>query len=343
MVAISCVSVISPAGNTPQSTAAALRARVPVFDELVYQEHGGEHVIGAMVADIPVETRGQERLAALAKLAFEKLPRDLIKRLPWKQMQLFVCMPERARPGPRHRAALGNFLPNGHAFGPAQTTEFEGGSTSTFEALSRARTMLSNSSLPACLIIAIDSLIDARVLSWLDKEHRLKTSQRSDGVIPGEAACLAIVTKQPITRTSVILKGLGLAHETATIVNEEPFLGKGLAAALRSALSDAGIGMHDVDIRMTDVAGESYAFEELVLALTRVMRQVRDSHTQPIWHPADCIGDCGAAAGLIQLAWIEQAFAKGYAPGKIAALHGSSTYGTRAVAIVGPSENGAST
>ena len=77
----------------------------------------------------------------------------------------------------------------------------------------------------------------------------------------------------------------------------------------------------------------SYAFEELVLAQMRNMRQTRPE--QPVWHAADCIGDTGAAAGLIQFAWAEQAFRRGYAPGELAALHGSSmASGGRAAAIV---------
>ncbi len=46
-------------------------------------------------------------------------------------------------------------------------------------------------------------------------------------------------------------------------------------AALRAALAEARAGMHDVAFRLSDVAGELYAFEELVLAQIRNMRQTR--------------------------------------------------------------------
>ena len=92
--------------------------------------------------------------------------------------------------------------------------------------------------------------------------------------------------------------------------------------------------MHEVAYRLSDVAGESYAFEEVVLAQVRNMRQPR-LEEQPVWHAADCVGDTGAAAGLIQFAWAEQAYRRGYAPGKLCALHGSSmAFGGRAAAIV---------
>ena len=49
--------------------------------------------------------------------------------------------------------------------------------------------------------------------------------------------------------------------------------------------------MHEIAFRLSDVGGESYAFEELVLAQMRNMRQTRPE--QPVWHAADCMGDAG--------------------------------------------------
>jgi 3-oxoacyl-[acyl-carrier-protein] synthase-1 len=163
---------------------------------------------------------------------------------------------------------------------------------------------------------------------------RLKTSQVTDGLIPGEAACILVASKRPIVSGSLRLRGLGLAIETATAGNEDPFRANGLSAALKAALAEAAVQMHEVAFRLSDVAGESYAFEELVLAQVRNMRQPR-LEEQPVWHAADCMGDCGAAAGLVQFAWAEQAFKRGYAPGELAALHGSSmAFGGRAAALV---------
>ena len=337
MVFISCLSMMSPVGYTPQSTSAALRAGISQFNEIVYREKNGDNIIGAMVPAIPVEFRGQQRLSALFNLVLQDFPPDFTDQMHYDRLPTILCVPERERPGPRFKDIFANLvLKNGKRFQTFQSEIIEGGAISVFQAIHRTRQMLEDPRIPACLILAIDSFIDGRVLAWLDQTQRLKTSIQTDGVIPGEAACLSIVSNRPITKTSINLLGLGLAHETATILNEKPFLGKGLASALRLALSEAGIGMHDVDFRLCDVAGESYAFEEIVLALTRVMRQVRKC--QPLWHPADCLGDCGAAMGLIQLAWAEQAFARGYAPGNIAALHGSSAFGGRAAAIVKKSE-----
>lgn len=207
------------------------------------------------------------------------------------------------------------------------------GSVAAFTAIDRAREFLADGRAPGCLIAAVDTLIDPETLRWLTRAKRLRSSAQSDGIVPSEGACVALLSRRAWTPSSLCVRGLGFAVETATVLNNEPLLGRGMTAAVRAALDTAGVSMHEVDFRLSDVAGESYAFEELVLAQTRLGSRTRDS--QDLWHPAEFIGDCGAVAGLIQLAWAEQAFARGYAPGPVALLHGSTAAGARAAAVVG--------
>jgi 3-oxoacyl-[acyl-carrier-protein] synthase-1 len=62
------------------------------------------------------------------------------------------------------------------------------------------------------------------------------------------------------------------------------------------------------------------------------MRTTRER--QDLWHPGAFVGDTGAASGLLQLAWTEQAFARGYSPGDLALLHASVPSGSRAAAVI---------
>ena len=48
----------------------------------------------------------------------------------------------------------------------------------------------------------------------------------------GEAACLTVVSREPLTPHFVVVRGLELGTETATAANEEPFRADGLMAAL---------------------------------------------------------------------------------------------------------------
>ncbi|MER8796208.1 hypothetical protein [Mesorhizobium sp. M0814] len=334
MTAISCISLVCPVGYTPASAIAAMRAKIAVFEELPYRDNGGQPLRGAVVDAILPETRGRSRLQALARFAVEHIDEKVAALLPWGEMPFLLCMRDAGMAGARINGILsGLAVPGGAPLVGSRTFQITHGQISAFVAIEQARKLLDERDADACLVMAIDSLIDARSLSWLDDRMRLKTSDVTDGLLPGEAACILVVSKRPIVEGALRLRGLGLAIETATPSNEEPFRADGLGAAVKAALAEAGVQMHEIAFRLSDVAGESYAFEELVLAQLRNMRQTRPE--QPVWHAADCMGDCGAAAGLIQFAWAEQAFKRGYAPGNLAALHGSSmAFGGRAAAVV---------
>ncbi|RTM10353.1 MAG: hypothetical protein EKK31_02935 [Hyphomicrobiales bacterium] len=334
MTAVTCISLVCPVGYTPASAAAAMRASISVFEELPYRDSNGEPLRGARVEAIPLDMHGRDRLQALARLAVEQIDQNVAALLPWGDMPLLLCTREADMPGARMNGILsGATVPNGRPLVGSRTFQVAYGQISAFVAIEQARKVLNERDVEACLIMAIDSLIDARSLSWLDNRMRLKTSKVTDGLIPGEAACILVVSKRPIVDGSLKLRGLGLAVETATASNEEPLRADGLGAALKAALGEAGLQMHEIAFRLSDLAGESYAFEEVVLAQMRNMRQTRPE--QPLWHAADCMGDCGSAAGLVQFAWAEQAFKRGYAPGQFAALHGSSmAFGGRAAAVV---------
>ncbi len=332
MMHLSCASLVCPVGYSAASACAALRAGIAGFSETGYRDGHGEPIVGARVEALLPELRGRDRLIALGQFAFDAIEPELAARLPWGRMPLILCSREAERPGARLAGLVTQLrFPRDACFEGLHTAHAAGGAVSAIQALAIARSLLDDDAVPACLILGIDSLIDARTLSWLDQTHRLKTSARTDGVIPGEAACLMVASKARWSDAAVCVQGIGIAAEPATVFNEKPFRAEGMKAALHGALQEAGIAMHDVDFRLSDAAGESYAFEELVLAQTRLMRKVRPS--QPLWHPADCVGDCGAAAGLIQWAWAGQAFRRGYAPGPVAALHSNSPFGLRAAAV----------
>src|SRR4029079_13091795 len=104
-----------------------------------------------------------------------------------------------------------------------------------------------------------------------------------------------------------------LAQETATITSNQPLRGEGLTEAILNALADASCEMHEIDFRITDNSGEHYYFKEGALALSKTLR--RRKEVFDIWHPADCIGEVGAAVGTAALAVAVLAAKKGYSLG----------------------------
>ena len=109
------------------------------------------------------------------------------------------------------------------------------------------------------------------------------------------------------------VQGLGFGREQATVDSEEPLRADGLVQAIRAACEEAGLGVHDLDFRITDLNGEQYGFKEATLALSRTMRKVKPAFD--IWHPANSVGDVGSAIGPCVLGLALSAFVKGYAPG----------------------------
>ena len=254
---ISCLSLVCPVGFTPESAAAAMRAGIAGLTNLPYFDSTGEPIVGAMVPGLADDLRGTERLIHLLALAFEYVQTRLPSEFAWTDLPLFLCTREPARPGAKIKRIVAevearqqlNIRRDG-------SRHIASGPVGAFEALAAVRRLFAEGQVQACLIAAVDTFVDARALRWLDQAQRLKTEVQSDGVIPGEAACLALVSSQPARSSCLVVKGLGFAVEDATVLDEEPLLGKGMAAAVKDALRDAGLAMHEVDFRLSDVAGE---------------------------------------------------------------------------------------
>jgi 3-oxoacyl-[acyl-carrier-protein] synthase-1 len=87
-----------------------------------------------------------------------------------------------------------------------------------------------------------------------------------------------------------------------------------------------------LDFRISDVSGEHYGFKEASLAVSRTLRARKEEFD--IWHPADCIGEVGAACGpsVFNVAW--SANENDYSKGTNVLCHFSNDDGKRAAAIL---------
>lgn len=329
----SCLGLNCSVGLTPPSAAAALRAAIPGLAEVHYRDNSREPIVGGAVQGLPDTLRGRDRVIELLIRTFAGALECLPAGLEVDQIPILICTGEQGRPGARTGGIIVAVEARlGWKFRRESSGHIARGPVSAFHALHHARKILSERQAEACLIAAADTLLDARTLTWLEDANRLKRPGVSDGIIPGECGAVALVSTEVLTATSVSVQGLGFSEESATATNDAPLLGKGMAAAAKQALDEAGVGMHEISFRLSDVSAEAYGFEELALAQSRLMLQPRQC--QDVWCPAGYIGDCGAALGMVQLAWAEQAFARGYAPGTLALAHGSAVGGARAAAVL---------
>jgi 3-oxoacyl-[acyl-carrier-protein] synthase-1 len=85
-------------------------------------------------------------------------------------------------------------------------------------------------------------------------------------------------------------------------------------------------------LTVCDLNGDRYRAVEWAMAS---MRAFSDLHgDEPLWHPADCVGDPGAAAGALSVVWATAALVKGYAPLPQVLVWGASDGALRGAALL---------
>jgi 3-oxoacyl-[acyl-carrier-protein] synthase I len=331
-VAIVNVGLVTSVGASALASCAAIRAGLTNPSETRFIAGGEEWLLGHQVL-LEKAWRGRPKLVKmLARAVRECLtdePTDGV-------VPVLLCVAERERPG-RQDGLEDRLLPEleeelSFRFHPALSGVIPSGRVSAGVALAAAGRLLEEHGVSRVVIAAADSLLLGPTLSELDARGRLLTPRNSDGFIPGEAAGALLIAARPGNGRHLFCEGIGLANEEATIESGEPFRADGLSEAIRKALGDAGREMHDLDFRIADCSGEQYYFKEAALALSRTLRQRKERFD--IWHPADCIGEVGAAAGAAMLSVALISSRKGYNPGSNILLQSSGDGGARAAVVL---------
>lgn len=184
------------------------------------------------------------------------------------------------------------------------------------------------------LVGGVDSLIREPVAKRLNGERRIKSNREPQGLIPGEGAAFIYLESEARARqrgqtpmARVLSAALG---DEPSAMRELANRGTGLSTALRRARAEAPLSR--MPLVICDLNGERPRHLEWMLAGARAFGDLEGD--LEIWHPADCIGDCGAAAGPLSLLWGAVALSRGYAPAAPAAVWGASDGGLRAAAIL---------
>jgi 3-oxoacyl-[acyl-carrier-protein] synthase I len=332
-VAILNTGFVASIGQTSPAVCAAIRAKVTNHTTTHYQNSDGEWILGAEVAlDRP--WRGRTKLLRMLTMSIEECVAP-IRHEDFGAVPLLLCVAEEQRAGRLFgldgRLAIDLSRELAIDFDPRHSAIIADGRASAVTALAHARELLETPSVSHVVIAAGDSLLVGPTLAAFEAEKRLLTAGNSNGFIPGEASVAVLVGRDTGRRPSLLFRGVGLARERATIRAEEPLRADGLTEAIRLALTDAGCDMHDLDFRITDSSGEYYYFKEAALALSRTLRRRREEFD--MWHPAECIGEVGAAAGAAALAVAWMACRKAYAVGPRILLHAGSDEGLRGAVV----------
>jgi 3-oxoacyl-[acyl-carrier-protein] synthase-1 len=333
-IAILSTGLVTSVGLSAPAACAAIRAAIANHTETRFIGAGGEWIIAAQVP-LDQPWRGREKQVQMLALAVAECLEPLGPPEP-RTLPLLLCVAEKDRPG--RLDGLDERLPGeltertGFEFHPELSSVVAYGRVGAAVALARARDLVHQHGVPRVLIAAADSLLQWATLSAYYERGRLLVPGNSNGFVPGEAAGAVMVSARTDPGPQLFCAGLGFSQEQATIASETPLRGDGLTAAIKNALADAGCAMHDLDFRITDTTGEHYYFKEAALALGRVLRQRKEAFD--IWHPTDCVGETGAAVGIIALAVAHTACRKGYAIGPNILFHSGNDAGQRAAAVL---------
>jgi 3-oxoacyl-[acyl-carrier-protein] synthase-1 len=291
------------------AAAAAIRAGLSNAQLTRFMDWGGEWIAGHVV---PIEAPdARAKLLQMAATAISECLGSVARESPTRTA-LVLCLPEASRPSTGHEvgeSAVAELSSMVGADFSAHSSTIAAGRVGGFVAVYRARALLYEGKVDAVLIAGVDSYVNWPTLSHFENRYRLLTSKNSDGFLPGEAAAAVMVTR-PVPGIALRCAGLGFAEESATIEAGLPLRADGLVEAIRAAARDADCRPQDFELRITGLSGEQYYFKEAALAASRLFR---DPSEADLWHPADCVGEIGAASGPLSMTVAAIACAKGYA------------------------------
>jgi 3-oxoacyl-[acyl-carrier-protein] synthase I len=328
-LAVLGTGLVTSVGATAAATCSAFRAKATNPLETPFIDAHGAWIMAHQVEMTP-PCKGLDKLSRMACWAIEEALNLLDQKL-WGDLPLLLCVAEADRPG--RQDGLDDKLLSliqdqlKTTFAPASAL-VPHGRVGLAVALAQARTLIESGRVPGVLLVGVDSLISWATLSRYEQQDRLLTEANSDGFMPGEAAGALWVGPSSRTTPQLLCTGIGFGKERAPLDSGQPCRADGLTQAIRACLEEAGRALHELDWRITDNSGETYYFKESSLALTRLLRQDKESFD--LWHPAECTGECGAATGFTVVAAARDATEKAYAPGSRVLAHWSNDAGQRA-------------
>lgn len=336
VAAVLSTGIVSSVGLTAAATCAAVRAKLSNPSLTAFIDRAGKPIMAHQV-QLDQPWRGVAKLAQMAAMAMD----EALAGVPIgsrSQIALLLCVAERERPGRIDGldSALFDELQGLASVQFAASSRIVSkGRVGVVSALSQACALIEQGDAQHVLVVGVDSLLTWGTLECLVEKNRLLTEDNSNGFMPGEGAGAILIGRPQPAVPGLTCLGLGFGVESATVDSEAPLRADGLAAAIKAALNEAGCHIDDVACRVTDLAGEQYYFKEATLALSRTLRQRREN--LELWHPAESVGEVGAASGAMCVAVAHAAAAKRYLPsgGGTVLLHFSNDQGDRAAMVAG--------
>lgn len=332
-LAVVATGMLTGVGLSAPASCAAIRCAIDNFRRTGFIDSAGKMLMGS---EVPLDRpwRGVTRLRKMAAAALRECMSGCPGLVP-ASAALVLCLAENDRPGrlgSDDQQLLQDLQREVGARFHARSGVVAQGHASVAVALQHARDLLVARVVRQVLVVAADSLLTGPAVAHYEAARRLLTSKNSDGFIPGEAAAaVALELARDAGQRQLCCRGIGFGMEKAHIASDLPLRADGLAQAIRAALAEAGWGESVLRFKIIDASGEQYHFKEASLAFSRLDRTRRKEFD--VWHPADCIGEVGAAIGPVMIAVLHAACAKGYDQGTPVLMHMGNDAGERAALV----------
>jgi 3-oxoacyl-[acyl-carrier-protein] synthase-1 len=212
-----------------------------------------------------------------------------------------------------------------------------GGHAAGFALLEEAVREIRAGKIEFALVGGVDSFLPSERLADWDASWRIRTERNVDGFLPGEAAVLLLIESEDRAagRGACLLSvidAFGFGTEPESLLHSDrASTGKGIVDAVRCVSGGKPEG-HRFGWIYSDLNGESYGAFEWGVLQTRLAKRFEGG--RKLVHPADCLGDVGAATGALLLACASHAFQWKYNVTGEALLLSSSDDGARAAMTV---------
>jgi 3-oxoacyl-[acyl-carrier-protein] synthase I len=343
-IVVSGVAAVSPVGHSAAVSFTSVKAGLPRIGEstdLSIRNDKGK-LMPVTCAAVTGITDGQRRYLRHFRMAVRAFAEVLVNAQLDEALltdtALYLVLAEPERPGMDQRVekdlvrqiarVLGLADPSAH------TTITNTGHAGVFAAVQAAASAIVAGRCARAIIGAVDGYLDELTLEWLKDTGRLKTDDNPKGFIPGEAAAFLVLERHSAAderngSALARLVGIGNAIESNSIYDKSPCTGEGLTAAIRSAIE--GSDASRLALVVCDLNGERYRANEWGHAITR---SFASAPPELMWHPADCLGDCGAAAGVLNVIFGSLALARRSLPDGEVLVWGSSDDGERGAALL---------
>jgi 3-oxoacyl-[acyl-carrier-protein] synthase-1 len=307
--------MMTAVGLTTAETAASVRSATMRFTETPIRDHRFapftlaeviEDGLPELVTDleeVPGLTSREGRMLRLGTMPLQECLKPLGRRAAAPGLVLALPETQTTRPLDGKQFLQRFALQTNNSFNLGQSDASQVGRAGGLAAIGAAADRIRAGKAKFMIAGGIDSYRDLYVLGTLDKEKRVKSAVHLDGFIPGEGAGFVLLASQdaavqdgitPLATISPVAQGL----ETGHLYSEEPYRGEGLAMAVEK-LAASGTADGPIAEVYSSMNGESHWGKEWGVSFIRNRAAFLPDHG--IHHPADCLGDAGAASGLILL------------------------------------------